>query len=85
MGYVGFDFEACRIGHSVANGSPPLRRFFGAVLLRRYAAEMGPHHLLHALALYREYNEDLIWGHGSITKFLDGASNNSNAIHFVVY
>ena len=28
--------------HSVANDSPPLRRFFGAVSPRRYAAEMGP-------------------------------------------
>ena len=27
--------------HSVANGSPPLRRFFGAVLPRRSAAEMS--------------------------------------------
>ena len=28
--------------HSVANGLPSLRRFFGAVLPRRYAAEMAP-------------------------------------------
>ena len=27
-----FDSRAGRVGHSVANGSPPLRRFFGAVL-----------------------------------------------------
>ena len=35
-----------KIGHvdsvSVTNGSPPLRRFFGAVLLKRSAAEIGP-------------------------------------------
>ena len=28
--------------HSVANDSPPLQRFFGAVLPRREAAKMGP-------------------------------------------
>ena len=37
-----FDSRAGQIGHSVANGSPPLRRFFGAVLFRRQAAEMEP-------------------------------------------
>ena len=31
---LGFNFRAGQIGHSVANGSPPLRCFFGAVLLR---------------------------------------------------
>ena len=29
---LGFDSGADQIGHSVANGSPPLRCFFGAVL-----------------------------------------------------
>ena len=31
---LGFDYRAGQIGYSVANGSPPLRRFFGAVLVR---------------------------------------------------
>ena len=30
-GGLGFDYGASQIGHTVANGSPPLRRFFGAV------------------------------------------------------
>ena len=30
---LGLDYRAGRIGHSVANGSSPLQRFFGAVLL----------------------------------------------------
>ena len=30
----GFDSRAGQIGHSVAKGSPPLQRFFGAVLPR---------------------------------------------------
>ena len=34
--------EIGQIGHSVANGSPPLRCFFGAKLLRRNAAKMDP-------------------------------------------
>ena len=29
---LGFNSQAGQIGHSVANGSPPLRRFFGAAL-----------------------------------------------------
>ena len=37
---LGFDYRAGQIGHSVANGSLPLRRFFGAVLPRRQAVEM---------------------------------------------
>ena len=35
VGGLGFDYRVGQIGHSVANGSPPLRRFFGAVLLKR--------------------------------------------------
>ena len=31
-GGLGFYSRAGQIGHSVANGSPPLRRFFGAAL-----------------------------------------------------
>ena len=41
-GVSGVRFPACKIGRSVANDSPPLRRFFGAVLPRRCAAEMDP-------------------------------------------
>ena len=37
-----FDSRAGQIEHSVANGSPPLRRFIEAVLSRRYAAETNP-------------------------------------------
>ena len=40
-GGLGFDPRG-EIGHSVANGSPPLRRSFGAVLARRYAVHMDP-------------------------------------------
>ena len=40
-GGLGFDSCAGQIGHSVANGSPVLRHFFGAVLPRRCATEMG--------------------------------------------
>ena len=41
-GGLGFDLRAGQIGHSVASGSPSLRRFFAAVLLRRLATEIGP-------------------------------------------
>ena len=34
-GGLGFDFQAGQIGHTVVSGSPPLPRFFGAVLPRR--------------------------------------------------
>ena len=37
---VGFDYQVGQIRHSVANGSPPLLRVFGAVLPRR--SEMDP-------------------------------------------
>ena len=39
---LGFDSQAGQIEHSVANDSPPLQKFFGTVLARRSAAEMGP-------------------------------------------
>ena len=39
---LGFNSRAGHIELSVTNGSPPLRRFFGAVLPRRCAAEMDP-------------------------------------------
>ena len=34
-GGLGFDSRVAQIGHSIDGGSPPLRRFFGAVLPRR--------------------------------------------------
>ena len=39
---LGLNSQAGQVGHSVANGSPPLWRFFGAALLRREAAGSGP-------------------------------------------
>ena len=44
-GDLGFDSLVGRIGHSVVNGSPPLRRFFAAEVLSRGD---GPRHSLHA-------------------------------------
>ena len=41
-GGLGFHFRVGQIRQSVANGSPPLRRFFGAMLPKRYVAEMSP-------------------------------------------
>ena len=32
---LGLNSQAGQVGHSVANGSQPLRRFFGAALPRR--------------------------------------------------
>ena len=37
---LGFDFWAGQIWQNVANGSPPLQRFFGALLPRRLAPKM---------------------------------------------
>ena len=44
IGAVGlwFNYRSGQFGHSVFNGSPPLRRFFRAVLPRREVAKMGP-------------------------------------------
>ena len=41
-GKSGVRFPGWSNRHSVANGSPPLRCFFGAALPRRKAAKMGP-------------------------------------------
>ena len=38
----GFDSRTGKIQHSIAIGSPPLRRFFGAVLPLREDANMDP-------------------------------------------
>ena len=43
---LGFDSRADQIKHSVANGSPPLQCFFGAILLRRWPRKL-PRHSLH--------------------------------------
>ena len=56
-GGLGFESLVGQIGTSVANGSPPLRYFFGAVLLSRV---YGPRLSLHASAYFHGYNEDLI-------------------------
>ena len=39
---LGFDSRVGLAGRSSTNGSPPLRRFFGAVLPRRLDAKMAP-------------------------------------------
>ena len=41
-GGLGFKSWVGQVGFSVAYGSPPLQRFFGATLLRRYAVNMAP-------------------------------------------
>ena len=41
-GNLRFDSRAGHIQHSVVNGSPPLRRFFEAVLRRRKVPKMDP-------------------------------------------
>ena len=58
VGDLRFKPWAGQIGHSVANGSPPLRYFFDeTVLPGRNDAKIGPTNSLHALAYYSEYNE----------------------------
>ena len=49
-GGLGFDFWAGQIGHRVANDSPPLRHFFGAVLPKTLSYGDGPRHSWHASA-----------------------------------
>ena len=41
-GGFGLQSRADQTGHSVDNGSSPLRRFFGVALPNRQAVEMGP-------------------------------------------
>ena len=57
-----FKSRAGQIGHSVANGSPPLRYFSEkrAVLPGRNDAEIGPVNLLHASAYSASIMKDLI-------------------------
>ena len=58
MGGLTFKSQACEIGHNVENGSPPPQHFVKRSCLPwRYDAEMGTANLLHASALYSEYNE----------------------------
>ena len=47
----GFIPHAGQIGHTIVNGSPPLRRFFGAALPRHQAAGLGPRTRYRALVL----------------------------------
>ena len=57
-GGLRFKSRTGQIGHSVANGSPPLRHFFEwSCVAGRNDAEMGPANSLHAPAHYSEYNE----------------------------
>ena len=42
VGGQGFDYWAGQIGHSVGNGSPPLRCFIGAALRRHKVADTDP-------------------------------------------
>ena len=53
---MGFNSQAGQIGHTITNGSPPLRRFFGAALPRRQAAGTGPAFRYRALVLQRVLN-----------------------------
>ena len=54
-GGLRFKSRTGQIGHSVTNGSPPLRHSLkGAVLPGRNDAEMGPANSLHASAYYSE-------------------------------
>ena len=55
---LGFKSWVGQIGHSVANGMPPRRRFLEAVLPKALCREDGSRHSLHALAYYPESNED---------------------------
>ena len=48
-GGLGFDSRADQIGRSIANGSPPLRRFFG-IVSHVLSCGDGPRHSLHASA-----------------------------------
>ena len=60
-GGLRFKSLAGQIGHSVANGSPPLRHYSkGAVLPGRKEAKMGPANSLHASAYYSENNERIL-------------------------
>ena len=54
-----FGSGAGQIGHSVANGSVPLSRFYEAVLPRRKAADMDPS-TRYTLPHNTESNEELI-------------------------
>ena len=54
-GQLGFDSRDGEVGQSVASRSPPLRRFFGAVLPKKLSLGDGPRNSLHVSAKYRGY------------------------------
>ena len=58
-GRLGFDSLADQIGHSVANNSPPLQRFFCAAQAQTRGD--GPHKLVTCFAYYGEYNKELFF------------------------
>ena len=83
-GGLRFNSRTGQIGHSVTNGSPPLRHSSkGAVLPGRNDAEMGPAHSLHASAYYSEYNDrfDLSFRFKLIS--LKQKNNNFETLFFV--
>ena len=47
---LGLNTRAGQIGRSVVNGSPPLRRFFGAVVAQALSGRDGVRHSLRTLA-----------------------------------
>ena len=53
---LGFNSQAGQIGHSVANGSPPMRRFFGANA-QALTRGVGAPPLAATLRLYIKLNE----------------------------
>ena len=60
-GGLGFDSRVGLIGHSVASGLPPLRRFFGAVLPGPKPRKWVPVLVARFGVITRVYNEDLIF------------------------
>ena len=60
-GGLGYDSGVSRIGHSVANGSPPLLR---SCVAQRLSRRDEPHHSLHASAKHREHSEDFFYFFG---------------------
>ena len=61
-GNLELDSRLGKLGRNAVNGSPPLSRFFGAVLPRHQAAEIDPA-TRHTTARYCGYNQILgLWG-----------------------
>ena len=61
-GGLEIDSRADQIKYSVANGSPPLRRFFRSCVVQALSCANEPRHSLAVtrLTYYREHNRDLI-------------------------